>query len=123
MTTAAAAMTSARLFMGERMLEQNGRGQCIDVAAAIADRSSHLANGSARRRRRETLVNELDGQFRALAERRRHLASLLGAWCFIAVAIQGQSHDESLRLELSSSSNDLGDRRALTCTAFDETSR
>src|SRR5436190_6368623 len=46
---------------GERVLQQDGCGQCIDVSFSLSRRTTHLADRSQRGCGRETFIEQLDG--------------------------------------------------------------
>src|SRR5690349_72388 len=76
----------------QRMLKKNGGGERVDVAFSSVRRTAHLANRAERRGRRVALVDQLDRQSGALAERVGDAARFGRARCLVAISVEGQSH-------------------------------
>src|SRR6185437_13167816 len=119
--TKGAARATRRLgsTLRERMLEENGRGECIDVFLAAARRAAHLANRAERHGCRVALVDQLDGQAGALGKLGGHGACFGRARRLVAVAVERQTHHEAARLERRGAPHQLGDRRTFAGAPHD----
>src|SRR5664279_5092178 len=107
----------------ERMLQQNRRGERVDIALSPARRAAHLAHRAQRRCRRIPLVDESHRKSRALLELGGDHARLDRARRVVALIVQRQSHHERRRLGRLRAAHDLRDGRALPRAAHDEARR
>ena len=125
MTAASDAITTARprsrlTRKGKRMLQQDRRGNGIDISLASARGSTHLAHGAKSGCGSEPLVNETHRKAGSFLQLGGNVADLGGAWSVVAVLVEWQTHDEALRLELGAAADHLCDGRAFPGTTDDE---
>src|SRR5688572_11021387 len=105
------------------MLQENGGGERIDVAAASARRPFHLANGAERCRGRVSLVDQRHRQAGAPVELGPDPADLFAARRFIALVVQREAKHERRRLQRLGLPYELSDRGALAGPPRDESRR
>jgi hypothetical protein len=76
------------------MLQENGGGQGVEIAAPAANRPAHFVNDTQRGRRCVPLIDERHRQARPSFELRRDAPHLLAPRCLVTGIIEGEAHDE-----------------------------
>src|SRR5215204_239752 len=122
-TSASARTTRGLTWKRERMLEQHGSGNGIDVSLAAECRAAHLTYGAQRGGGRIPLVDETHRQARAFLQFRRHVSGFYGPRRVVAVLIQRQSHHEPFYREVRAAPNHLRNGRTLAAAPHDEPGR
>jgi hypothetical protein len=118
--SASAAIQPRLTWKRERMLQQDGGGDCIDISLASARGSTHFAHGAKSGGGREPLVHETHGQTGSFLQLGGDPADFGGAWAVVAVLIEREADDEPFRLELACATNHLRYRWALSGSADDK---
>jgi hypothetical protein len=102
------------------MLEQDGRGNGIDISLAPPSGAAHFPNRAERGGSGESLVHETHGEACSFLELRRDVAGLDGSRRVVTIAIKRQANHKALDLELGAAANHLGDGRPLAAATLDE---
>jgi hypothetical protein len=102
------------------MLEQDGRGNGIDISFAAPSGPTHLADRAKRSGGGEPLIYETDGKLGSFLYFRRDHSDLGGARGVVAVRIQRQANDVAFDAELGTAANHFGDRRTFATAPLDE---
>jgi hypothetical protein len=105
------------------MLEKNGGGEGIDIAAPASRRSVHVANGTLGCGRRESFIDEADRQAGPPRDLGSYRADFDRSWRVIALLIERKPEDESPGIDLVRPRDDLCDRGTLSRTAEQESRR
>ena len=104
---------------GERMLQEKGRGERIDVTFTAAGGAAHLADRAEGGGSGVPLVDEHGAKAGSLLELGGDRPRFEGARCVLAGVVERQAHHEAARLERLGASDDLGHRRPLARPTFD----
>lgn len=104
----------------ERMLQQDGCGECIDISFPTPRRATHLADSALRGSGRVPLIDQLDAQTGAALQFLGNAPYFARAVRVLSILVERQSDNEAARLELARAANELGDWRTLACPSKNE---
>ncbi len=122
-TTAATAGMQCLTRKRERMLQEDGGRERVDVAPAAASGPAELADGAKRHGGGVALVHETHGQASAFLELGRNVADFSGTWRVIAIRVERQPDHVPMDLERFPAPDHLGNRRPLPAPTLDEPGR
>src|SRR5688500_2456265 len=107
----------------QRLLQENRRGQSVDLAFPSTRRLSQLTHGPERDGGGEALIQVTHRQLRSLSDFVADCSDFRRPIGFVSIAVKRKTEQESLGLELGRAPDDLGDGRPLSLAARDESGR
>ena len=107
----------------ERMLQEDGGRERVDVTSSAASGPAELADGAKRYGGGVPLVHETHGQAGPFLELGRNVADFRGPRRVVAVPVERQPYHVPLDLERFPTPDHLGNRRPLPAPTLDEAGR
>jgi hypothetical protein len=101
------------------VLQQHRRGESVDVSFPTAPGTTHLPDGSLRRRGREAFVHEPHGEAASFAQQRSDATSLCAPLRLVAFLVKRKANDEASRFERSCLLEYFVDGRTLPRSSHD----